>query len=87
MITERALLASGEWTMAMGFRQRADGQVFYYADIFRVGAFVRRISMSEPVENKIAAEVALADQARKWISDYETKAHTGVTDFGELGGL
>lgn len=49
-----------------------------------MGVFVVRISLHDPVGNKIAAEVTLANKARKWISSYEATEHTGGTDFGEL---
>lgn len=81
---KRALLATTQWSMAVGHKLREDGQTIYHADIFRDAAFVHRVSLSGPVVNRIAAEVALTDLARKWISDYETKAHSGVTDFGDL---
>jgi hypothetical protein len=79
----RALLATIQWSMAVGHRVRSDGQPIYHADIFRNDAFVHRVMLSGPVVNRIAAEVALTELARKWISNYETKDHTGVTQFGE----
>ena len=87
IMTQRGILGSPEWTIGIGQKQRADGRVLYYADVFRVGAFVVRIFLPHPVENKIAAEVALTDQVRKWVSAYETKEHTGGTDFGDLSSL
>jgi hypothetical protein len=83
----RSILGSPEWTMRLGHRRRSDGCLFYYADVFRAGAFVHRLALPEAVDNRIAAEVALDEQVRKWVSAYVTQEHTGVTDFGELGKL
>jgi hypothetical protein len=83
-MTQQGILGSPEWTMRVEHRRRADGRVYCSADVFRVGVFVVRISLHDPVGNKIAAEVTLANKARKWISSYEATEHTGGTDFGEL---
>jgi len=76
--------AGRPWTMCVVATVDSGGDSYFHANVFLGEAFIRRIVLDAPVENKIAAEVALTVAARKWVSEYEGAAHSGSTDFGEL---
>jgi hypothetical protein len=72
------------WTSRVQADGIVPGGISYHADIFRDGVFMCRISLAGKFCDLGAAEEALGDRLDAWISEYESRSHTGTTAFQEL---
>jgi hypothetical protein len=69
------------WIMRVGQEHAGPGQSSYYADVLRDGEVLCRLTMTGPYIDQEGAEQALAIRFRNWVEDYESRDHSGDTQF------
>jgi hypothetical protein len=83
--TEVSRFEDGTWSVRIHFaRARLDSPATSHADVYRDGAYKCRLSLVGHRHDAASATVALTDRARAFISEWDSRGHTGDTAFADL---
>jgi hypothetical protein len=61
------------------------GRTHFHADLFCFDDWMCRISLTQAVASRGAAEAILVERCRNWIARHEERPRRGDTDFQVLG--
>jgi hypothetical protein len=83
--TEVGRFEEGAWSVRIHFAgPRLDSPAVGHADVYRDGAYKCRLTLVGHRHDAAAATVALAERARGFINEWDSRGHTGNTAFADL---